>query len=256
MRRCTRCGTLGKDTLFAIRTKVGTGLCKRCKAQYNADWYRRNTVSHKENVARNESRYENEREQGLRPKRKRTKEQAQSYRQKRHNKGLCRNCKNERKASSSLCDSCSQCLSKKRSEQESKSRRDPTKTHIILYKDSRRSAQRKSLEHDLTPDQIHSLISTGCMYCGETELRMSLDRKDNNQGYVSSNVNPCCIRCNFMRGSMPYPAWVNLLPLIRDSRERGLFGDWKPGPRSSAEERSFPKRKDARANRAGGTEDV
>ena len=65
---------------------------------------------------------------------------------------------------------------------------------------------------------------------------MSLDRVDNSLGHTKANVIACCIRCNFIRGTMPYEAWRCLIPGVRRAYKLGLFGTWtgafhKSGPR-------------------------
>lgn len=80
-----------------------------------------------------------------------------------------------------------------------------------ILEDSRRSDRKLGRTNDLTRDFIYTLISKGCQYCGETKLRMTLDRLDNSQGHLQSNVQPSCIRCNLTRGSMPYEAWLLLV---------------------------------------------
>lgn len=55
---------------------------------------------------------------------------------------------------------------------------------------------------------------------------MTVDRIDNNLAHTKSNVKPACVRCNHIRGSMPYQAWIYLVPIVRQAYELGLFGDW------------------------------
>lgn len=86
--------------------------------------------------------------------------------------------------------------------------------------------RRRGLKCDLTLEWVENAIKNGCFYCGETAVRMSLDRIDNDLGHTTDNVQPACARCNFLRGTMPYEAWVHLIPSIREAREMGLFGDW------------------------------
>lgn len=92
--------------------------------------------------------------------------------------------------------------------------------------DSRRSDRKKGLQNDLTREWIEQVIASGCCYCGETTLRMTLDRKDNMSGHVRDNLVPACIRCNYARGSMPYAAWLCLVPGVRKARADGLFESW------------------------------
>jgi hypothetical protein len=108
---------------------------------------------------------------------------------------------------------------------------------FILY-DSRQCASRRGLPHTLTREQIDVLIAQSCRYCGDTELRPTLDRIDNAAGYTPENVLPACVRCNYLRRDMPYEAWLQLVPAVRRARKRGLFGDWVPGPKRVARRRA------------------
>jgi hypothetical protein len=107
----------------------------------------------------------------------------------------------------------------------------------FIVKDSR-NADKKAhprRENDLTVAFVEKLLaeSDGCLYCGETKLRMTADRIDNDLGHLQSNVNPSCIRCNVIRGKMPYVAWMLIVPAVREARILGLFGDWDGGTRGS-----------------------
>jgi hypothetical protein len=99
--------------------------------------------------------------------------------------------------------------------------------HWILEacsKDDRRSGLTGS---DLTAETVMTKIKDGCFYCGETSLRMTLDRIDNDLGHSEANTHGCCIRCNISRGNMPYAAWIVIAPSFRRAREQGLFGTWE-----------------------------
>ena len=94
-----------------------------------------------------------------------------------------------------------------------------------------RTAKHSDKEHsrpgfDLDRNFVADLIKNGCLYCGAVDLRMTLDRIDNQLGHTKSNINPSCVRCNHIRGSMPYEAWMNLVPSVRKTYELGLFQDW------------------------------
>lgn len=95
----------------------------------------------------------------------------------------------------------------------------------ILY-DSRSSDRKRGLKNDLDRDFIEGLICSGCQYCGEKEIRMTLDRIDNQVGHTRDNVVPSCIRCNYARRDMPYQAWLVVAKGMAEARSQGLFGDW------------------------------
>jgi 5-methylcytosine-specific restriction endonuclease McrA len=80
--------------------------------------------------------------------------------------------------------------------------------------------------NDLTLEFVQDAIKDGCTYCGETTLRMTLDRIDNDLAHKQNNVVPSCIRCNYARGNMPYEAWLFLAPGMEAARKANAFGDW------------------------------
>jgi len=100
---------------------------------------------------------------------------------------------------------------------------DPVQT---IWEDSRRADRKKKRNNNLTKDFIAEYIAKGCSYCGEKTIRMTLDRIDNERGHTMDNVVPACIRCNYIRGNMPYEAWLCFKAALRRARREGLFGDW------------------------------
>ena len=96
----------------------------------------------------------------------------------------------------------------------------------FILREARRSDRLRGRVCDLTKAEIESLIAGGCSYCGETEMRMTLDRVDNSKGHTLDNVVPACIRCNYSRRDMPYEAWLCLADGMRRARELNLFKGW------------------------------
>lgn len=113
-----------------------------------------------------------------------------------------------------------------RKKRDSRKTKDPEKLSSVLLEDFLKGDRKKNLVNDLDLQFIFSLISQGCLYCGEKDLRMTLDRIDNSLGHTKNNVNPACCRCNSIRQNMPYAAWLFLVPRIREAREAGVFGHW------------------------------
>lgn len=101
-----------------------------------------------------------------------------------------------------------------------------TNIAYAIRSDSRESDRKNGRKNDLTIEFIRSLIADPCAYCGETSLRMTLDRKDNSLGHEQSNVIQACERCNYSRRNMPFEAWMVVADAMRKARELGLFGDW------------------------------
>lgn len=67
---------------------------------------------------------------------------------------------------------------------------------------SKCNARKRNKEWDIDLENYTFLISQPCKYCGgnlSEETGSSLDRKDNEKGYIMGNVNPCCKACNRRR---------------------------------------------------------
>jgi hypothetical protein len=106
-------------------------------------------------------------------------------------------------------------------------RRDPAFVGKHILEDSRRYDRKKGFSNDLDLAFIEDQIKDGCSYCGDTEMRPSLDRIDNDRGHLKDNVVAACVRCNLVRGNMPHAAWLELCEGMRRARLKGLFGDWQ-----------------------------
>jgi hypothetical protein len=123
---------------------------------------------------------------------------------------------------------------------------------LYVLIDSRSSDKKKGRAgNDLTREFVRELLSKHCSYCGESSLRMTLDRKDNEKAHTKDNVVPACIRCNYLRRDMPLEAWLSLVPSIRETKELGLFGSWGSNPmkRKQKPSEEGPKRNGGVAKR-------
>ena len=99
-------------------------------------------------------------------------------------------------------------------------------TEKYIRTDPRSSDRKTGRDNDLTHEFIAAEIEKGCRYCGESKIRMTLDRIDNDKGHTQDNVVPACIRCNYTRKNMPYEAWLVVAKGMREAREAGLFNGW------------------------------
>jgi len=84
----------------------------------------------------------------------------------------------------------------------------------LLYASYRASAESRSIEFNLTKDELQKLTKESCFYCGVEPLVTYLprlpnggyvyngvDRKDNNLGYELTNCVSCCKTCNWMKNT-------------------------------------------------------
>jgi hypothetical protein len=95
-----------------------------------------------------------------------------------------------------------------------------------IVTDTRKDDRKKSRANELDREFVAELINNPCSYCGDSDLRKTVDRIDNSLGHLRSNVVCACERCNYVRRNMPYDAWLVLAVAMREARERGLFGTW------------------------------
>lgn len=95
-----------------------------------------------------------------------------------------------------------------------------------IYWDTRANDKGKGFHFPLSVQEIENIISVPCSYCGESKLRLTLDRIDNTKGHTLDNVVCSCIRCNLLRRDMPYEAWLELRSGLKSAREKNLFRGW------------------------------
>lgn len=61
--------------------------------------------------------------------------------------------------------------------------------------------KKKRFDFDLNIEWlIENILFKNCSYCG-TDKYIGCDRIDNNKGHTKSNVVPCCVKCNTVRGN-------------------------------------------------------
>lgn len=96
--------------------------------------------------------------------------------------------------------------------------------------DCRKADRSKGITTYLDLNFVIEQLLKGCYYCNDKDSRIGLDRIDNNKAHYKDNVLPCCSRCNYIRGSMPFEAWMEIVPYVKSAREKGFFGDWAKEP--------------------------
>jgi hypothetical protein len=72
---------------------------------------------------------------------------------------------------------------------------------IRSYKNN---AKQRNITFNLTDEQCVEFFKSQCRVCNNDnidELFCGIDRIDNKKGYSKENCRPCCIMCNFMKGS-------------------------------------------------------
>ena len=78
-----------------------------------------------------------------------------------------------------------------------------------VYRTYRHQAKRRNLPFEITLEDLESLITSDCKYCGEKNGKIGIDRIDNDCGYTKQNVAPCCKTCNFMKKDMTLEKFIS-----------------------------------------------
>jgi len=83
-------------------------------------------------------------------------------------------------------------------------------------------------DNDLDLVYVRQQLAKPCTYCGSTS-KVGLDRLDNGIGHTRANCVPCCARCNYLRGDMPFNAWICLISGLKRANDMQAFGVWIGG---------------------------
>lgn len=89
---------------------------------------------------------------------------------------------------------------------------------FVIYK---KNAQRTKRVFTLQFEEFEKIINLPCHYCGKI-APSGIDRKNNNEGYISENSLPCCWDCNFAKRSTEYESFIRICIKI-SNKHRDLF---------------------------------
>ena len=145
---------------------------------------------------------------------------------KKYRNHLCSSCRSEYKKKYPTNPESQNKANKNSQEKKKALRQSGTCDERFVYEDCKSWDKKQGFKFDLTVEQIWDIISAGCSYCGETQIKIGLDRVDNDQGHVLNNVVAACTRCNYLKRDMPQEAWLIMVPSVRLARESGAFGGW------------------------------
>ena len=70
------------------------------------------------------------------------------------------------------------------------------------YRVLKGSAVKRNYPVEISFVEFSKIVSNPCVYCGENEKRIGIDRIDNNKGYTKGNSAPCCQLCNMMKKAL------------------------------------------------------
>ena len=59
------------------------------------------------------------------------------------------------------------------------------------------------------------IISLPCVYCGDIDSKIGIDRVDNSLGYTEENSAPCCSKCNYMKKDMNFKQFIEHVKKIQ-----------------------------------------
>lgn len=109
-----------------------------------------------------------------------------------------------------------------------------------LFAKCRLDAQKRGIVFELSRQEYHDLSTANCFYCGAPPVNNrkwghwngkcesnGIDRLDNSKGYVRSNCEPCCKKCNSLKNGitkeMVYRLYHRLFPQETEPSQRPSF---------------------------------
>ncbi len=89
---------------------------------------------------------------------------------------------------------------KKYNQENKEERREYDRNHFYTlkgkYKEYKKAAKQRGIEFNITFEQFMTFWQKDCSYCGDKIKTVGLDRVNNTEGYVVSNILSCCWTCN------------------------------------------------------------
>ncbi len=84
-----------------------------------------------------------------------------------------------------------------------------------------RTASQKGRTFQLTPDEFWAVASRNCSYCGVEPkadslglVRNGIDRVNSAEGYIRTNIVPCCTACNYAKNDMNLEQFINHIEMM------------------------------------------
>ena len=98
-----------------------------------------------------------------------------------------------------------------------------------IFRSYKYGARTRNLEFSLSVEQLRSIISLNCFYCGEAPSKPrkttnkfgaicvnGIDRIDNSKGYTLENSVPCCDKCNHAKKNYYYGEFIDWVKRAAD----------------------------------------
>lgn len=109
-----------------------------------------------------------------------------------------------------------------------------------IFKTAKRNAPFRGISFDLTLEDVNNRWETQqgrCYYSGKpldtrtgSPFKVSLDRKDSNQGYTRDNTVLCSVRVNLMKRDMTLDEFTQTIRMLHEHmRVRGTKEDGRGG---------------------------
>lgn len=89
-----------------------------------------------------------------------------------------------------------------------------SKRPLQKYNEHRRKAAARGWGFHLTYEEFATFWQKPCSYCGDAIDTIGLDRRDNEQDYLLSNVVPCCSWCNYAKHTVTEEEFIRRCRMV------------------------------------------
>ena len=94
---------------------------------------------------------------------------------------------------------------------------------IFKYREAVKSMKKRNLPMELSIGEFSEILHLPCNYCGSKHKIGSVDRIDSLKGYIKSNVQPLCTRCNLMKlTDMPEDFISHIRKIYKHLEKKGI----------------------------------
>lgn len=82
-----------------------------------------------------------------------------------------------------------------------------------IFNSYKGNAIHRKLEFNITLEDVIKLVNSNCFYCNDVNSK-GIDRVDNNIGYNTDNIVPCCTTCNMMKKNLSLDVFLQTITKI------------------------------------------
>lgn len=114
---------------------------------------------------------------------------------------------------------CSSCAKAEAAKRGGVTRSLPSMERVVRnrFGEYRLNARAKNRVFEFSLDEFRAIVLQPCVYCGAEPMPINgMDRIDSSNGYIPSNVVPCCSDCNYAKRGLSASQFLSMVERIHE----------------------------------------